>query len=131
MKTYLKAAQAAEYLGFSRNIFFAASKLKIKKWQKYLFRNDQGELLFNMATYKADQIELRAKQRCMDDMRQELISFRDRLVAQRKFSIIMQGIITDMNPSVISNAIYYSNNYELLQKIYNAVSSYLRKETSL
>ena len=130
MEAYLKAAQAAEYLGFSRNIFFAASKLKIKKWQKYLFRNEQGELLFNMAAYKTDQIELRTKQRRMDDMRQELISFRDRLVAQRKFSLVMQGIM-DMNPSAISNAIYYSNNYELLQKIYNAVSSYLQKETSL
>jgi len=115
-------------LGYNRNIFFVADIQKIKKWQKYLIRNENNKLLFNMKQYEKDLIEKDRSISRAYDLHQKIEPLKKLLKHHKSLTKALS--IVNFNDYTLHNKfmlIKYSNNEAFLKEVYKTFQEFIKE----
>lgn len=125
---YYHAAVAAQMLGYNRNIFFVADIQKIKKWQKYLIRDENNKLLFNMKLYEKDLVEKDKSLLRAYDLHQKIEPLKELLKHHKSLTKALSKV--SFNNYALQGKltlIKYSYNETFLKEVYKTFQEFIEE----
>lgn len=115
-------------LGYNRNIFFVADIQKIKKWQKYLIRDENNRLLFNMKLYEKDLIEKDKSLSRAYELHQKIEPLKELLRRHKSLTKALSKV--SFNNYALQGKltlIKYSYNETFLKEVYETFQDFIKE----